>query len=142
MESKEIADLLKLVGQFRRLSLKTKHFELEIEREADTTVITAPSLPHHSQPHSPLVQEKKEAIPAVELLLSPMVGTFYSSRMPSDPPFVQVGVSVKKGDTLCIIEAMKVMNEVKAQCDGRVKEIYCKNGEGVEYKQPLFRIEP
>lgn len=72
---------------------------------------------------------------------SPMVGTFYRAPSPSAPAFVEVGQSVKAGDTLCIIEAMKLMNEIEAEKSGVVKEILVENGQPVEYGEPLFIIE-
>tara|TARA_B100001250_G_scaffold414458_1_gene452973 strand:- start:209 stop:679 length:471 start_codon:yes stop_codon:yes gene_type:complete len=75
-------------------------------------------------------------------LLSPMPGTFYSSPTPDDPPFVSKGDSVKKGQTICIIEAMKIMNEIEAEFDGMITEVIVKNGEPVEYNQTLFIINP
>lgn len=72
---------------------------------------------------------------------SPMVGTFYRAPSPSSPPFVEVGQTVKAGDTLCIIEAMKLMNEIEAETSGVVKEILVENGTPVEYGEPLFIIE-
>ena len=69
-----------------------------------------------------------------------MVGTFYSSASPSTGPFVTVGRAVKKGDTLCIIEAMKIMNQIQADVDGTVAMIHVENGQPVEFDQPLFTI--
>ena len=77
-----------------------------------------------------------------ESLLSPMPGTFYSSPTPDDPAFVSKGDTVKKGTTLCIIEAMKIMNEIEAEYDGKVVDILVNNSEPVEYNQPLFIIDP
>jgi acetyl-CoA carboxylase biotin carboxyl carrier protein len=72
---------------------------------------------------------------------SPMVGTFYASASPESKPFVTVGQSVKSGDTLCILEAMKMMNQVQAESDGKILEILIDNAEPVEFDQPLFVIE-
>jgi acetyl-CoA carboxylase biotin carboxyl carrier protein len=72
---------------------------------------------------------------------SPMVGTFYASASPESKPFVTEGQSVKKGDTLCILEAMKMMNQVQAESDGKILEILVDNAEPVEFDQPLFVIE-
>ncbi len=72
---------------------------------------------------------------------SPIVGTFYAAPSPEKPPFVQVGDSVKKGDVIMIIESMKLMNEIKSEFDGKVKEILVLNGQAVEYDQPLMIIE-
>ncbi len=71
---------------------------------------------------------------------SPMVGTFYIKPNPSAEPYVEVGKKVKKGDVLCIVEAMKLMNEIESEFDGEVAEIFVKDGEAVEYAKPLFRI--
>ena len=72
---------------------------------------------------------------------SPMVGTFYASASPESKPFVTIGQAVKKGDTLCILEAMKMMNQVQAESDGKILEILVDNAEPVEFDQPLFVIE-
>ena len=74
-------------------------------------------------------------------ILSPMPGTFYIAPSPDDPPFVKEGDSIKKGDTLCIIEAMKIMNEIEAEDKGVMKKILVENGQAIEFNQPLFIIE-
>ena len=86
-----------------------------------------------------LVVTEKE--PTGNVVKSPMVGTFYSKPSPDAEPFVEVGQVVKKGQTLCIIEAMKLMNEIESEFDGVVKEILVKDGEVVEYGKPLFVIK-
>ncbi|WP_066384383.1 MULTISPECIES: acetyl-CoA carboxylase biotin carboxyl carrier protein [unclassified Anabaena] len=73
---------------------------------------------------------------------SPMVGTFYRASAPGEAPFVEVGDRVRKGQTVCIIEAMKLMNEIEAEVSGQVMEILIENGQPVEYNQPLMRINP
>ena len=85
--------------------------------------------------------EERDATPGVEVL-SPMPGTFYRAPSPDDPPFVKEGDSVKKGDTLCIIEAMKIMNEIEAEDNCVIKKILGDSGQAVEFNQPLFIIEP
>ena len=75
------------------------------------------------------------------IVKSPMVGTFYRSGQPGAEPFVSVGSEVKEGDTLCIIEAMKLMNEIEADASGKIREILVENGSPVEFGQPLFVIE-
>ena len=84
------------------------------------------------------------AAPASNLvdIKSPMVGTFYRSPAPEAPSYVEVGSRVTKGMTLCILEAMKLMNELPADVDGTIREICVENGEPVEYGQVLFRVEP
>jgi acetyl-CoA carboxylase biotin carboxyl carrier protein len=74
-------------------------------------------------------------------ILSPMVGTFYRSPDPSSPPFVDIGETVKKNQTLCIIEAMKLMNEIESDVDGKIEEILVENGKAIEYGQQLFAIK-
>lgn len=79
--------------------------------------------------------------PTGKTIKAPMVGVFYQSASPEADPYVTVGKTVKKGDTVCIIEAMKLMNEIQAEEDGTIKEILVKNGDIIEYGQPLFVIE-
>ena len=79
--------------------------------------------------------------PSGKTIKAPMVGVFYQAASPEAEPYVTVGKTVKKGDTVCIIEAMKLMNEIQAEEDGTIKEILVKNGDIIEYGQPLFVIE-
>ena len=81
------------------------------------------------------------AEPAGHAVKSPMVGTFYRSSSPGAAPFVQIGSVVKEGETLCIVEAMKILNEIESDKSGTVTQILCENGQAVEYGQPLFVIE-
>jgi acetyl-CoA carboxylase biotin carboxyl carrier protein len=96
----------------------------------------APAAPPAPSP----APEAPPAEPAGHLVKAPMVGTFYRAGSPGAPPFVEVGQSVRKGDTLCIIEAMKLMNEIESDVDGVVKAILVENGQPVEFDQPLFVI--
>ncbi|MGB6055532.1 MAG: acetyl-CoA carboxylase biotin carboxyl carrier protein, partial [Burkholderiaceae bacterium] len=80
------------------------------------------------------------AVPEGHIVKSPMVGTFYRSSAPGSPPYVEVGSSVGEGDTLCIIEAMKLLNEIDADAAGVIKQILVENGQPVEFGQPLFVI--
>lgn len=86
------------------------------------------------------VEKPKEEEKNIYIVKSPIVGTFYRAPAPGAKPFVDVGSKVKKGDVLCIIEAMKIMNEIKSDVDGIVEEILVENGQPVEYGQPLFKI--
>ena len=79
--------------------------------------------------------------PAGRLIKSPMVGTFYRAASPGAKPFIELGSEVKEGDPVCIVEAMEIMNEIEADCAGRVVEILCENGQAVEFGQPLFVLE-
>jgi acetyl-CoA carboxylase biotin carboxyl carrier protein len=94
----------------------------------------APPAPAAAAPAEP-------AAPSGHVLKSPMVGTFYRSANPNSSSFVEIGSQVKEGDTLCIVEAMKLMNEIEADHAGTVKAILVENGQPVEYGQPLFIIE-
>ena len=85
--------------------------------------------------------EAAPAAPAGHAVKSPMVGTFYRSASPGAAPFVQIGSVVKEGETLCIVEAMKILNEIESDKSGTVTQILCENGQAVEYGQPLFVIE-
>jgi acetyl-CoA carboxylase biotin carboxyl carrier protein len=87
------------------------------------------------------MSEAEQAAAAGHVVKSPMVGTFYASSSPEAKPFVQVGTVVKEGETICIIEAMKVMNEVKAEVSGVIAEICAENGKPVQFGQALFRLK-
>ena len=87
------------------------------------------------------IEPTPPATPAGHAVKSPMVGTFYRSASPGAKPFVEVGSLVKEGETICIIEAMKILNEIEADKSGTVIKLLCENGEAVEYGQPLFLIE-
>ncbi|HEX6634328.1 MAG TPA: acetyl-CoA carboxylase biotin carboxyl carrier protein [Usitatibacter sp.] len=89
----------------------------------------------------PAAEAPKAVEPAGHTLKSPMVGTFYRAPSPGAPAFVEVGQSVTKGQTLCIIEAMKLLNEIESDATGTVKAVLVENGQPVEYGQPLFVIE-
>lgn len=80
-------------------------------------------------------------VPAGHIVKSPMVGTFYRASAPGAKAFVEIGSVVKEGDTICIIEAMKILNEIEADKSGTITQILCENGQAVEYGQPLFVIE-
>jgi acetyl-CoA carboxylase biotin carboxyl carrier protein len=80
-------------------------------------------------------------VPAGHIVKSPMVGTFYRSASPGAKSFVEIGAPVKEGETICIIEAMKILNEIEADKSGTITQILCENGQAVEYGQPLFVIE-
>ena len=79
--------------------------------------------------------------PAGKVIKSPMVGTFYRSASPGAKPFAEIGDAIKEGEPVCIIEAMKIMNEIEADCSGKVLRILCENGQAVEFGQPLFIVE-
>ena len=90
---------------------------------------------------APAAAPAAEPEPTGHVVKSPMVGTFYRSASPGAEPFAEVGTVVKEGQAICIIEAMKIMNEIEADKAGTVKQILCENGQAVEFGQPLFIIE-
>ena len=90
---------------------------------------------------APAAVDPAPAAPAGHTVKSPMVGTFYRSSSPGAKPFVEVGSVVKEGETICIIEAMKILNEIEADKSGTITKILSENGQAVEYGQPLFMIE-
>jgi acetyl-CoA carboxylase biotin carboxyl carrier protein len=98
---------------------------------------TAPA----SAPIAPAAIEPEPQEPAGNVVKSPMVGTFYRSASPGAAAFVEIGSVVKVGEPICIIEAMKIMNEIEADAAGTIRQILCENGQAVEFGQPLFVIE-
>ena len=152
----KIAKLIEIVSKadVSEINLKQGEEELKITREkavvqAVSTVIPAPvAAPVVAAAPAPVAAPAAPAAPAAEaavdaskLMKSPMVGTFYRSASPTASPFVEVGASVKEGDTLCIIEAMKMMNQIQADRAGVIKKILVENGSAVEFDQPLFEFE-
>ena len=109
---------------------------VNIETPAQVAVPVAPLVKESEN-----INETKEKLPKGHAVKSPMVGTFYRSSSPGSDPFVEVGQTVKVGETLCIIEAMKLLNEIEADKDGIIKAILIENGQPVEYGESLFIIE-
>ncbi len=109
---------------------------------AAPSVVTAPvaAAPQAAAALAPPVAETP-AVAVGHTVKSPMVGTFYRSSSPGAAPFVQIGSVIKEGDTLCIIEAMKILNEIESDKSGTVTQILCENGQATEYGQPLFIVE-
>jgi acetyl-CoA carboxylase biotin carboxyl carrier protein len=101
-------------------------------------LVAPPPTPAHAAPKA---EAKAPEAPGT-LVNSPFVGTFYRAPSPDSPPFTDVGQKVKKGQVLCIVEAMKLMNEIECEVDGTVAEIYVQNGSPVEFNEKLFRIVP
>lgn len=138
-------------SNIKRLALKTEGFEIELEKEGFPEAYVHSA--HMAYPQNGAgirMEEKPTPFPAPQnvkpegsyfYVSSPMVGTFYASPSPDDPPFVKVGDSVNEETVVCIIEAMKVMNEVKSQVQGKIVEVLLKNGDPVEFGTKIFRIE-
>jgi acetyl-CoA carboxylase biotin carboxyl carrier protein len=109
---------------------------------AASAAAPAPPAAAATAPGSAAAAEKPAQAPGTHILNSPIVGTFYRSPSPSAPQFVEVGSRVKKGQVLCIIEAMKLMNEIECDVDGVIAEIYPQNAQPVEFGEPLFAVAP
>ncbi len=152
MNLEEIKELMRVFGRSKlgELRVKDGEFEIEMKKGGNEVVATTPAIVQEVvAPQTPVVTSQPETktdsnnIECVEgeIITSPMVGTFYAAPSPDSPPFVKVGDSVKKGQTLCILEAMKIMNELEAEFDCKILEILVKDGEPVEYDTPLFKVE-
>ena len=148
MDVKKIESLAKLMKEtgLTGLELVEEGQQLRLERQVEVVAAPvaapAPAAPVPATGAEALGVTHEEPAPVKEgtLVLAPTVGVFYSAPSPDARPFVEVGDQVKKGDTLCIIEAMKLMNEITAEQDGEIVDICVKSGEVVEYSQTLFKI--
>ncbi len=154
----ELRELLSAIAQtdITELELKSDEFELTVKKGTVITrteipslsevsiVPAAPSIPSNSvtsqssEVASPSNVEKQKWLE----IIAPMVGTFYRAPAPEEPPFVDVGDRISTGQAVCIIEAMKLMNELEAEVSGQVVEILVQNGEPVEFGQVLMRVDP
>ena len=153
MDLRKIKKLMELLEESGIAEIEVKEGEESIKLSRNITSSAAPLQQMVQQPMMVPQQQATQTASQVEnkkddslnqnrnTVNSPMVGTFYASASPESKPFVTVGQSVKKGDTLCILEAMKMMNQVQAESDGKILEILIDNAEPVEFDQPLFVIE-
>lgn len=154
MELKDIKDLIKLVGEsdVSEVQIELEGVKVAIKKNAQQVPITY--IPEHyfapaesakqsvSQPTARVEQPVNEKDNNLIEISAPMVGTFYRAPSPDSPPFVKEGDLVQEGQILCIIEAMKLMNEIQSEYSGRIVRILVNNAEPVEYGQPLFLLEP
>ena len=152
MDIKKIEQLITLIESSNVNEIEIKEGETSIRITGiQTAPHAAPQAVYHAAPQAPasiapqpVVEtpkaEAKPNLPQGEQVKSPMVGTFYQSPSPGAAAFVQEGQAVKKGDTLCIIEAMKIMNQIEAETSGTILKIIPEDGSPVEFDQPLFII--
>lgn len=112
----------------------------EVQKPQTEAVKSETIIPQEISEPITIIPEDKVELKEGNIVKAPMVGTFYASMSPDKPPIVKVGDKVKKGDLVCIIEAMKVMNEIKSEFDGEIAEILVQNEDMLEYGQALFRI--
>ena len=152
MDLRKLKTLIDLVAESGIAEIEVTEGEdkVRIVKHPPTVVAAAPPAPVQTvvagavatplPPTPPAAAEAAPEPPKGNVVKSPMVGTFYRSPSPGAKAFVEVGQAVKPGDTLCIIEAMKLLNEIEAEVAGEVKEVLVENGQPVEYGQPLFVI--
>lgn len=144
MNVEELKDILNLLRDtdITELVIEKEGIKVKIRRERfiGPFEIQQTQKVQDIQKTQPVPQEEETR--RLITVTAPIVGTFYRSPSPDAPPFVEVGTRVKKGQTLCIIEAMKLMNEIESEVDGVVARILVENGQPVEYGEPLFLIEP
>ncbi len=137
----QLRELLKILNEtdITELTLESGDLKLQV-RKSETVAVGVPTVSASPTPEPPPASPVPDSRKLVDVV-SPMVGTFYRSPAPGEPPFVEVGEMVKKGQTLCIIEAMKLMNEIEAEVAGRIAEILVENAQPIEFGQVLMRIE-
>ena len=157
MKTSEIRDLIDFIAHsgLNEVNVETKELKLYIKREPDQKILKS-SAPVIAAPvAAPAITSSAPATPKVEKvevpvaagkktadIKSPMIGTFYRSGSPENPPFISVGDKVTKGQTVCIIEAMKLFNEIESEVSGTVVKVMVENAQPVEYDQVLFVVEP
>jgi acetyl-CoA carboxylase biotin carboxyl carrier protein len=158
MDLNQIKQILDLVREHELSEFEIEHDGLRLKVRKDTNGSSTPALPAPSAsplavpvagatlaaaaggPASPAGAEAADAEIELAVVKSPIVGTFYRSSEPGATSFVEIGSMVKKGDVLCIIEAMKLMNEIDSEYDGEIANIYVENGQPVQYGERLFAI--
>jgi acetyl-CoA carboxylase biotin carboxyl carrier protein len=152
IDIRKLKELVKLMvaNDLSEMDLRDTDEQVTIRRQGDTVVsvpqqtmaplaVTAPAVAVAGAP--PTLSADSVSEDGIEIS-SPMVGTFYTSQDPDSPPFVSVGDTVGEDSTVCIIEAMKIFNEIKSQCSGTLTKVLVANGEPVEFGQPLFIVKP
>ena len=162
MKAKEIQELISFLSEsgLEEVNIETDNFKVSIKRSAEQQVIAAPvaqaapvpapiaapaSAPQAAPAPAPVADGGGDASASSGNLIeikSPMIGTFYRSANPETPAFVEVGSSVKPGDPVCIIEAMKLFNEIESEVSGKIVKVLVDNAQPVEYDQPLFLVDP
>jgi len=151
---KQIVDMMKKFG-LNEFEIEEEGFKLRLKRGQGEISAIQYAAPHAVQPagsaptppsaeapaDSSTQEDEKKEEPGTVYIKSPMVGTFYRAHSPDSPPFVEAGTEVDEDTVLCIIEAMKVMNEIQAEMKGSILEVLVENGVSVEYGQPIFKIK-
>ena len=145
---KKVRKFIELMNEhdLAEIDLKQGDQRIRLRRPEAVTMSAVPAMPMSAAP-SVSSGGAKAAEPAADeskytVIKSPMVGTFYAAANPESPPFVKVGDRVGPETTVCIVEAMKVFNEIPAECAGSIAAVLAQSGDAVEFNQPLFRVEP
>lgn len=161
MNMKDLKDIVKLMkdNKINELEYEEDGKKIKLKRGTNSRVPTETNFVHQvpvsvpqtaqnsapapvpAAPTSSVETDKEVDDPNLVIVRSPMVGTYYSSPAPNAPAFVKVGQEINVDDTLCIVEAMKLMNEIKSEISGTVQEILVSNGQAVEFDQPMFKIK-
>jgi acetyl-CoA carboxylase biotin carboxyl carrier protein len=156
MDFKQIQELIKIINKSNigEISIEEKEFKITIKQKEDNiqTVVTAAPAPVYTAAPAPVAPAVPAAAPAAVspapkadnliTIKSPMIGTFYRKSSPDKPNFVEVGDEVSPGKTVCIIEAMKLFNEIESEVSGKIVKVLADDASPVEYDQPLFLVEP
>ena len=150
MDIRKVKKLIELLEESGIAEIEIKEGEESVRITRHSSVAAAPAMMQMAAPApiaapaaAPVAQavSDDDALPSGHIVKSPMVGTFYRSPAPGSAEFVQIGQTVSEGETICIIEAMKILNQIEADKSGTIKAILANNGEPVEYDEPLFVIE-
>ncbi len=153
MKTKEIRDLIEFIAEtgLNEVNIETEELKISVKRNAEiqqqVVASTAPAAIVQAPVAAPATQANAEnSAPAANSnyieVKSPMIGTFYKSANPESAPFVKVGDSITVGQTVCIIEAMKLFNEIESEVSGTIVKMLVENATPVEYDQPLFLVDP
>jgi len=159
MNIKEIQDLIKFVAKsgVNEVEIEQKDFKIVIKSDdkkgnldkqfivqaaAPVAQIAAPVAVTAAAPAAPVAESEEDENSKYITVKSPMIGTFYRSSTPDKPPFVAVGDTIKEGDTICIIEAMKLFNEIEAEVTGKIVKVLVDDSSPVQYDQPLYLVDP
>ncbi len=160
MDLKEIQNLIKFVAKSGASEVKLEMDDVKITiktgaPENETTYVQhvpvqaaqMSQIPQQQMPQAPAAETSAPAVPVAEdskyiTVKSPIIGTFYRKPSPDKPVFVEVGTSIKEGDVLCVIEAMKLFNEIESEISGKIVKVLVDDSTPVEYDQPLFLVDP